>query len=262
MDYKYITIEHQGHVASVTFNRPQKANALNYAMLVEIEHAALAFREDIKTRVVVFTGAGKHFSSGFDLTDPNTEFTGPMLQRRRRHRIGARAISALHNMDQITIAAWNGAAMGGGACIPTALDFRIGTKTSVMRYPEVDLGVNLMWHSLPLCVHLVGPARAKRLVVGGELITAPTMLEWGLLDEVVSQDQLIEKTRDLALFYSAKPPIAAQMIKRSINRISGALDQSIMDMDADQNLLTRSTKDMSEAIRAYLAKEEPVFKGD
>jgi len=152
--------------------------------------------------------------------------------------------------------------MGGGACIPTALDFRIGTKTSVMRYPEVDLGVNLMWHSLPLCVHLVGPARAKRLVVGGELVTAPTLLEWGLLDEVVNEGQLIEKTRDLALFYSAKPPIAAQMIKRSINRISSALDQSIMDMDVDQNLLTRSTGDMSEAIRAYLAKEKPVFKGD
>ncbi|HCU90083.1 MAG TPA: enoyl-CoA hydratase, partial [Gammaproteobacteria bacterium] len=79
MDYKYITIDHNGHVASVTFNRPHKANALNYAMLAEIEHAALAFREDIKTRVVVFTGAGKHFSSGFDLTDPNIEFTGPML---------------------------------------------------------------------------------------------------------------------------------------------------------------------------------------
>jgi enoyl-CoA hydratase/carnithine racemase len=63
-------------------------------------------------------------------------------------------------------------------------------------------------------------------------------------------------------FYVKKPPIAAQIIKRSINRIASALDQSIMDMDAEQNILTRYTEDMAEAVRAYLAKEEPVFKGD
>ncbi|MFP6682511.1 MAG: enoyl-CoA hydratase-related protein, partial [Gammaproteobacteria bacterium] len=143
-----------------------------------------------------------------------------------------------------------------------ALDFRIGGESCVMRYPEIDLGMNLMWHSLPLCVHLVGPARAKRLVVGGESITAPTLLEWGVLDEVVADERLMARTSEFAEFYSKKPPVAAQMIKRSINRIASALDQSIMDMDADQNILTRNTDDMAEALRAYLAKEEPMFKGD
>ncbi len=262
MEYENITVARGDAVATVTFNRPHKANALNYAILEEIEHVALSFREDVDTRVVIFTGAGKHFSSGFDLTDPSTEYNGPLILMRRRNRIGARAITALYDMDQITIAAWNGAAMGGGACIPTALDFRIGTESCVMRYPEVDLGMNLMWHSLPLCVHLVGPARAKRLVVGGETIAAPTLLEWGILDEVVADDQLIERASAFADFYAAKPPVAAQMIKRSINRIASALDQSIMDMDADQNILTRSTEDKAEAVRAYLAKEEPVFKGN
>ncbi len=152
--------------------------------------------------------------------------------------------------------------MGGGACIPTALDFRVGAASCVMRYPEVDLGMNLMWQSLPLCVRLAGPARAKRLVVGGETIAAPTLLEWGILDDLVDDDQLMARARELATFYAAKPPVPAQMIKRSINRIAGALDQSVMDMDADQNLLTRGTQDMAEAVRAYLAGETPVFKGD
>ena len=262
MNYQCITVRHEGAIATVTFNRPEKANALNYAILTEIEHAALAFREDIDTRVVIFTGAGKHFSSGFDLTDPNTEYEGPLVLRRRRNRIGTRVITALHDMDQITIAAWRGAAMGGGACIATALDFRIGAEHFVMRYPEVDLGMNLMWQSLPLCVHLVGPARAKRLVVGGETMPAATLLDWGILDELVAEDQLMHRALAFAASYAAKPPVAAQMIKRSINRIVGALDQGLMDMDADQNLLTRSTEDMREAVRAYLAKEEPVFKGD
>ncbi len=262
MDYRYIEVRREGAIATVTFLRPEKANALNYAILAEIEQVALSFREDVETRVVIFTGAGKHFSAGFDLTDPNTEYEGPLVLKRRRNRIGARVISALHDIDQITIAAWNGAAMGGGACIPTALDFRVGAASCVMRYPEVDLGMNLMWQSLPLCVRLAGPARAKRLVVGGETIAAPTLLEWGILDDLVDDDQLMARARELATFYAAKPPVPAQMIKRSINRIAGALDQSVMDMDADQNLLTRGTQDMAEAVRAYLAGETPVFKGD
>ena len=262
MSYQYLSITRENEIATVTFNRPNKANALNWSMLEEIEHLALSFGEDIETRVVVFTGAGKHFSAGFDLTDPSKEYTGPLLQRRRRNRIGARAITALYNIDQITVAAWNGAAMGGGACIPTALDFRVGTNSSVMRYPEVDLGMNLMWQSLPLCTHLVGPARAKRLVIGGETIAAPTLLDWGILDKLVADDQLLDQAMELAQFYASKPPIAAQMIKRSINRIVSVLDQSIMDMDADQNLLTRDSEDSAEAIRAFLDNETPTFKGN
>ena len=75
--------------------------------------------------------------------------------------------------------------MGGGACIATALDLRIGADDCFMQYPEIDLGMNLMWQSLPLCIHLVGPARAKRLVIGGERVFAPTLLQWGVLDECV-----------------------------------------------------------------------------
>jgi len=262
MDYQHLTLERDGAVATVCFNRPEKANALNYRILTEIEHLALSFAEDIDTRVVIFTGKGRHFSAGFDLTDPNIEYEGPLVLRRRRNRIGARVINALYAIDQITIAAWNGAAMGGGACIPTALDFRIGGSSAVMRYPEVDLGMNLMWQSLPLCVHLVGPARAKRLVVGGETIKAPELLQWGVLDEVVDDAKLLDRAREFAAFYAAKPPVAAQMIKRSINRIAGALDQSLMDMDADQNLLTRDSDDMAEAVRAYFAGDTAVFKGN
>ena len=104
---------------------------------------------------------------------------------------------ALYDIDQITIAAWNGAAMGGGACIATALDFRIGADDCFMQYPEIDIGLNLMWQSLPLCTRLVGAARAKRLVAGGERIHAPTLLQWGALDDLVPRPELLHaRTRD------------------------------------------------------------------
>jgi enoyl-CoA hydratase/carnithine racemase len=260
MDYENLLIEQRGDVAVVTFNRPAKANALNHAHLADIEAAALAFR-DSAVRVVIFTGAGRHFSSGADL-DGRDRAAVPLMMRRRDIRMGQRVIRALTDMDQITIAAWNGAAMGGGACIATALDFRIGADDCFIAYPEIDIGLNLMWHGLPLITHLVGPARAKRLVIGGERVYAPALLNWGVLDESVSRDALMPRAFDLAAFYAAKSPVAAQMIKRSVNAIVGALDQSVMHMDFDQNLLAASSRDQSEAARAYRAKRPPTFTGE
>ena len=168
MSYQYLTLSHTGPIATVTFNRPEKANATNFGLLQEIEQVSLSFREDLTTRAVIFTGEGKNFCSGFDLSDDNRDYGETTLERRRTTRIGGRAIQAICDIDQITISAWQGAAVGGGAVITTATDFRIGTATTRMCYPEVVLGMNLMWFGLPLIVHLVGPARAKRLVAGAE----------------------------------------------------------------------------------------------
>lgn len=262
MSYEHLQLDRDGHIATITFNRPQRANALNFEHLAEIEAAALEFRDDAETRVVIFTGAGKHFSSGADLTDPGNAYRGPLSLRRRRSRIGERAIQALYGIDQITIAAWNGAAMGGGACIATALDFRIGADDCFMQYPEVDIGLNLMWKSLPLITHLVGPARAKRLVAGGERVAASTLLDWGAIDELVSRSELLDAARQMAGHYVNKPPVAVQMIKQSVNRIVSALDDSIMHMDVDQNLFAASSEDRGPAIEAYLNKTPPSFTGN
>lgn len=262
MTYLHLQCARDGHIARVTFNRPAKANALNYDHLAEIEDVALSFREEAEARVVVFTGSGKHFSSGADLTDRGAAYDVPLVERRRRMRIGERAINAILGIDQITIAAWNGAAMGGGACIATACDFRIGSADCFIQYPEIDIGVNLMWKSLPLIVNLVGPARAKRLVAGGERVTAETLLQWGVLDDLVPRDKLMDAAQAMAEHYAAKPPIAAQMIKQSTNQIVNALNGAIMHMDVDQNMLSATTEDRKEAIRSYLAKSDPTYTGN
>jgi len=261
MSYRHLRAEQRGHVKLVSFDRPERANASSYELLLELEACAFALREDGETRVVVFTGAGKHFCSGMDLRDAEA-FEAPMVVKRRRNQAGARAIRALCGIDQITIAAWNGAAMGGGACLATALDFRVGARDCFMQYPEIDLGMNLMWESLPLIAHLVGPARAKRLVAGGERLHAATLLEWGILDEMVEPADLLPRAFALAEHYAAKPPVAVQMIKQSVNRIASALDQSIMHMDGDQNLFCRTLDDQAEAMSAYLEKRPPRFRGD
>ncbi len=225
----------------VEFARPDVANALNYTHLHDIETVSLALRDDEQCRAVVFTGQGKHFSSGADLRTPGIEYDGSLLMRRRKNRIGQRAVQAVLGIDQITVAAWQGAAVGGGACLATAMDFRIGATGCFMQYPEIDIGMNLMWKSLPLIVDLVGPARAKRLVVGGERIHDETLLQWGVLDDLVTPEELNTCAHKLAEQYAAKPPIAAQMIKQSINALCSPAGEAIMHMDVDQNLLTRQT---------------------
>ena len=259
--YENLTVTKAGHVAVVTFNRPHKANALDHAHLQDIEAAATAFREDVQTRAVIFTGEGRHFSSGADLDGGGPAASG-LLEQRRLSRMGERATLAVHDMDQITIAAWNGAAMGGGAVLATAMDLRIGADDCFMQYPEIDIGVNLMWKGLPLVTRLAGPSRAKRLVAGGERIRAEELLAWGVLDALVPRSQLMDTAREWAARYAAKPPIAAQMIKRSVNAIVSALDNAVMHMDVDQNLLSASTADRAEAVRAYRGKRAAQFKGN
>ena len=266
MEYQHILVARDGPIATVTFNRPDVANAVHYDHLAEIEHAALSFRDDAETRVVIFTGAGKHFCSGADLNARDIKIGvadgDPLVLTRRRRRMGERCIQALLDIDQVTIAAWKGAAMGGGACIATALDFRIGAKDCFMSYPEILIGVNLMWQSLPLCVRLAGPARAKRLVIGGEHIHGPMLENWGILDEMTEKEQVMERAHAWAAYYAERPPVAAQMIKRSVNALATALDRSIMHMDFDQNILSAMTGDAAEATRAYRAGEKPKFTGN
>ena len=200
--FENVNVRRDGHIAVVEFNRPAKANALNHAHLADIEAAALAFRDDAEIRVVIFTGSGRHFSSGADLGGFGTA-PESLLERRRQARMGERATLAVYNMDQITIAAWNGGALGGGAVLATAMDFRIGAEDCFMQYPEIDLGVNLMWKGLPLIVRIAGPSRAKRLVIGGERIHAPELLDWGILDAIAPSGTLLETALERAARYAA-----------------------------------------------------------
>ncbi len=260
--YKYLKVVRDEHIAVVTLNRPETANALNNQHLSEIEACALSFRDDEQTRVVIFTGQGNHFSSGADIQEMVEKDTTGLLMKRRRIRMGERALNAILGIDQITVGAWNGGAIGGGACLITAMDFRIGASGCFIQYPEIDLGLNLMWQSLPLTIRLVGASKAKRLVIGGERVYDKKLLEWGVLDQIFPLSELLSAANTFAKKYVNKSPIAAQMIKRSINQISGALDHALMHSDADQHLLALATDDQKAARKSYLGKDIPTFTGN
>lgn len=261
-NYDRLTIEKFDHIALVTLNRPDRRNALDLKMLTELEHAALGFRDDVDTRAVVFTGAGKHFCAGADLGYLVDLQQKPMLERRRAVRLGERVFQAILGIEQITLCAFNGAAIGGGACLATAVDLRIGSRDCYIEYPEIDIGMNLMWQCLPRTVRLVGEARAIRLAVGGERVAAPMLENWGLLEEITAPENLVARSLEIAGVYASKPPVAAQMIKRSVSATGAHLDRAMMHADSDQHVLATLTKDHERALAAYREKREATYTGE
>ena len=265
MNFKHLTIEKERHVATVIFNRPDALNALNVQLMHEIIAAAEAFREDAETRVVIFTGAGKCFSAGLDLTD--IEYVqrfqeDSILMKLRFLKLGPRMVKAIYDMDQITIAAVNGTAAGGGACIAAACDFRVGANDCLVGYPEVGLGMNLSWVALPMCVNLIGPSKAKQMVILAKKENAATLLKWGFLDEVVPPEDLLGSAGKMAETYALGEAGVERTGLVDVAAIASALDQAIMHMDVDQFLLSSKTEDFTEGITAFLEKREPRFKGN
>lgn len=258
-----IEVTRDGHIATVTINRPERRNAVTLEMMQDLERVSREFGSDEQTRVVIFRAEGRDFSVGADLAaSPSARPTATMLMRRRGAEFGAQLMRAMQEIPQPTVCAVQGIATGAGGCIASACDFRIGADDARIGYGEVKLGINLMWNAVPICVHLVGPARAKQMIMTGRLFDAATLERWGFLDEVVAFSDLDAAARAMAETYATLPPNAVQMIKKSINHVSGALDRAIMHMDADQWLLASLSEDYQEAVGAFFAKRKPHFSGN
>jgi enoyl-CoA hydratase/carnithine racemase len=257
----HFRIERTGAVTSVSICRSERRNALTPEMLIGLREIAEAFRADSQTRAVIIRSDGADFSVGADIDRMGGEVPS-VAELRRTAGNGALLLRAIREIHQPTLCLIRGVATGGGACIPTACDFRFATPDARVGYGEVKLGINLMWHALPLAIQAVGLARAKRMVMSGDLFDAATMLDWGFVDAIHAPDTADEAVMEVAQGYAALPPVAVQMVKRSANAWAGALDQAIMHADADQWLLATRTEDFAEAVSAFRAKRKPAFRGD
>ncbi len=254
--YKSIHIEIDGKgIAWITLNRPHRLNAINSEMRQELPQAFQELAQNDAVRVIVLRGAGgKAFSAGADIT----EFAGGKPYQFAE--LGE-FFSAPMQCPKPVIAAIDGYALGGGLELALACDFRIASQRSQLGQPEIHLGLIPGGGGTQRLARLIGPARAKELVMLGERIPAEQAAQWGLIHKAVENERFEQEVRAFAEKLALGPPVALRLAKRVIDWGSEAPMEAALFLEREAFGLLFSTEDMIEGTTAFLSKRKPEFKG-
>lgn len=255
--YRALRSEFSGRIATVTLERPERRNALSAELMREMIACAqeLTARRDLD--VVLVTGAAGVFCAGADLKDSSRWAGGaPLLEQREIAGLGQRMARAWEELPQITIAAIEGYAVGGGLAIAVALDWRVMARDAFVALPEISLGIPLTWGTLPRLVNLVGPARAKRLAILGERVAAEQALAMGLVDELCDHGKSIQCANEIATRVLEKPKHSVLMTKETVNAYAGLGAHAVSYMAADQLELAAASPESRAAREAALQKKK------
>ncbi len=233
--YRHIRSEYSGRIGTVLLDRPERRNAFSAELMREMISCAreLEARHDIDA--VIVTGAGGCFSAGADLKDSSRWAGGAaLLEQREIAGLGQRMARAWEELPQVTIAAIEGYAVGGGLALAVALDWRVMARDAFASLPEISLGIPLTWGTLPRLVNLAGPAQAKRLAILCERIGAERALSLGLVDEVCDAGQALAGARRLAESVLEMPRHSVRMTKEAVNAYAGIGAHAVSYMAHDQ----------------------------
>jgi enoyl-CoA hydratase/carnithine racemase len=207
-------------LTTITLHRPEKLNAIDVSMHDELQQACSDLQDDFDTRVVILTGAGRAFSSGADLKSFRDGSPRSDLDRRYRVSAGDRTCAMLEGLDQVTIGAINGFAIGGAVVFATCMDLRVAAESAWFSIPEVDIELPLTWGALPRLMRELGPARTKELVMLCDRFSSAEALQWGFVNRVYPDDQLMSEARKMAARLLAKDPMALAMTKSATNAMA------------------------------------------
>jgi len=210
-------------LATITLNRPEKLNAINSQMHADLQAACAELRADSGTRVVILTGAGRAFSAGADLTDRALPPGSSFLESRRLAGTGNATAAALEGLDQVTIGAVNGLAVGGAVVFLACLDLRLAAENAWFSIPEIDLNIPLTWNALPRLMRELGPARTRELVMTGDRFTAQEALQWGFVNHLFKDDALLPQARALAAKLLKKDPLSLALTKSTTRALANLM---------------------------------------
>lgn len=262
-----LLFEKNGHIVTLTMNRPDDRNPLgmdgdgdNFAA------AAARINEDSDVRCVILTGAGKAFSAGGNLKamrDREGTFgASPLEMRDKAYRNNIhRIVRSLWNIEVPAIGAINGPAIGLGNDVGCTCDIRIAADTAKFGATFLKIGLIPGDGGSWLLPRVIGWSNAARLFFTGDVIDPETARSWGLVSDVVPAAALMEEANKLAERICQQPPHSLRMTKRMMRDGMTASFDTIMEMSAAMQVIVQNTEDHKEAVNAFFEKRAPEFKG-
>jgi enoyl-CoA hydratase/carnithine racemase len=261
MSEPHLLFEKRKALALITINRPQAKNSLSQEMVTLWRQALEEARDDGAVRVIILTARGDTFCTGGNLQE--------MAEGKRRGWDMKRFLwdhvypisFIMENIDKPVIAAVNGAAAGAGLDMALMCDLRICSENAKFSASYINIGLvagNGGAYYLP---RLVGLGQALEILLTGDIILAAEALRLGLVNRVVPEDRLLEESLKLGEKLAGKPPLAVRMMKRAVYESRGSNLRGHLDFISSQLALLSRTDDHLEAVKAFLEKRKPDFKG-
>lgn len=261
--YKYLSIQREGGIATLTLNHPENRNAIHAEMHAELEKVWLELAEDKQVNVIVFTGAGKFFSAGGDIkrmasrwgTDEGWRFSLEVPAATRR------MFQNILEVSQPIICAVNGDAVGLGATLALFSDVSVISETAKFGDTHVKVGLVAGDGGAVVWPLLIGPNRAKEFLMRGRLVSGAEAHQLNLVNHQAPSDQVMAKAMEIARELAAMPPLAVRWTKLSVNKWLKQQLNLVLDASIAYEMLSMNSKDHHEAAMAFIEKRKPEFKG-
>jgi methylglutaconyl-CoA hydratase len=259
MNFKTLQLAYDSNVATVTLNRPDKRNAISYALIDDLVRALEEVRNSA-AHVLILTGAGKAFCSGMDLDNLKALSGRTPEQNLEDSRTMASLFRSLYEFPKPTIAAVNGAAIAGGAGLALLCDFTLATPEAKFGYTEVRIGFMPAIVSAFL-LRQVGEKIARDLLLTGRVFDTTEALKIGLINEIVPPDKLLDRARELAAQLAENSPLSLSNTKRLLADYARAELDSQIEAAIRENAGIRESVDFREGIASFLEKRKPKWTG-
>ena len=257
-----IRVTRQNHVTILTLNRPEVMNAISSQLAREFHAVLDDVRFDMETRAVVITGTGRAFCAGADLKERRSytpEGRGRKIQE--MNELVTSLFEKIETLEVPTIAAINGFALGGGCELAISCDLRVAGEDCLLGFPEIDLGSYPGAGAPTMLPRLIDPAKAKLLLFTGRRIPAATARAYGLVEEVVPQEQVLETAIQLAEEIAQHAPLALRELKKAITYGLTTTPELSRKISIWLRRAIDISEDYQEGLRARAEKRKPVFKG-
>lgn len=253
-------------VAVITLNRPEVRNAINDDIIEGIEQTVAKVNSEDNIKVLVITGKGAAFCSGGNVKDMKSKesiFAGSVNELRRNYQRHIQRIpKALNELKVPSIAAVNGAAYGAGCDLAMMCDIRVACETAVFAESFIKLGLIPGDGGAWFLPRVVGYGRAAEMLFTGQPVSAHKAAQWGMVNKVVEDDQLLSEAVSLARRIAQNPAHAIRMSKLLLKESETASLNTLLELSASLQALAHQTEDHHEAVDAFLEKREPQFNGE